>query len=98
MGDYEETGALEPHLLDRQLHACPTCGSTRLVPVRDGADVNFHCEDCGLYWHVELGSVWRVDPPAAAGASTPTAAPSGAHRAPRPRIRNGKREERHERI
>lgn len=67
MRDFEETGALEPHLFDRQLHACPECGSTRLVPVRDGADIHFFCEDCGRCWHVELGSVWRVDPAVCSG-------------------------------
>jgi len=52
----------EAHLLEHPLHTCPKCDSAKLVPVRDGNDVNFLCLECSRCWHVELGRVWRVDP------------------------------------
>jgi hypothetical protein len=59
-GSIVHTG--QPHWLASPLQACPTCGSQRLVAVRDGNETNFVCEDCTRCWHVELGYVHRVDP------------------------------------
>ncbi len=58
----EEIDPGPPHLLDRPLDRCPTCESAQLVPVADGANVNWLCVECSRCWHVELGHVWRVDP------------------------------------
>jgi hypothetical protein len=52
----------EPHLMDRALDRCPSCGSMRFVPVNEGGAVHFLCDDCARCWHVGLGFVARVNP------------------------------------
>ena len=49
------------------LEACPSCGRTELLPVRDLDDTNFLCAGCGTCWHVEFSAVYRVDPLTCAG-------------------------------
>jgi hypothetical protein len=58
----EDVKVAEAHLFARPLSRCPSCGSVRLVAVRDDDLVNFSCDDCARCWHVELAAVWRVDP------------------------------------
>jgi transposase-like protein len=57
------------HLFGRPLTRCPECGSDDLVPVveNQSQDVHFFCRACGRCWHVELGFVHRVVPPACLG-------------------------------
>ena len=54
---------IEHHLFERPLPYCPSCGSTKLVPVRRDANVDWLCRRCSSCWHVELGAFWRVDAP-----------------------------------
>jgi hypothetical protein len=63
----DDTEVREPHLFERPLRQCPSCGSAHLRPVVDGGAVHFLCDDCKRCWHVELGSVWRVDPTTCTG-------------------------------
>lgn len=62
MNARDEPQAREPHLFDRPLQQCPSCGSARLIPVLDNGAMHFLCDDCARCWHVELGAVSRVDP------------------------------------
>ena len=50
------------HLFASPLTKCPACGSTHLGATNDAGSTHFVCEQCGRWWHVELGAVWRVDP------------------------------------
>ena len=49
------------------LEACPSCGRTELLAVRDLDDTNFLCTGCGKCWHVEFSVAYRVDPLTCAG-------------------------------
>lgn len=52
-------------LLFPEFDSCPHChGSVRAASLLDL--MVFVCTACGSYWHVELGVVYRVAPPAAA--------------------------------
>jgi hypothetical protein len=67
--DRVEADRNRAHLFGRPLPRCPTCGSDQLEPVVEKAtqDVLFLCQNCGLYWRVELGFVHRVRPSACLG-------------------------------
>ncbi|MGB8360309.1 MAG: hypothetical protein WCE80_02810 [Acidimicrobiia bacterium] len=43
--------------------ACPDCGGSRAVTIREVDIVAFLCEDCGTCWRIELGWVHRVRSP-----------------------------------
>jgi hypothetical protein len=47
---------------------CPNCGGPAPEAVWDGSQTNFLCHDCGTCWHVGMGCVWAVHPPAASAA------------------------------
>lgn len=44
------------------LEACPSCGGTELLPVRDLDDTNFLCSACWRCWHIEFSMAYPVDP------------------------------------
>jgi transposase-like protein len=56
---------IEHHLFERPLPYCPSCGSTKLVPVSRDGNVDYLCRRCSSCWHVELGAFWRVAGPPA---------------------------------
>ena len=41
---------------------CPSCGSSRFLPVSNGETRNFVCTACAACWHAEDGELRRVDP------------------------------------
>ena len=41
---------------------CPRCGGKLILTVNEDAPGDFLCEQCGQYWHVEMGYVHRVLP------------------------------------
>ena len=48
---------IEHHLFERPLPYCPSCRSTKLVPVSRDANVDYLCRSCSSCWHVELAGV-----------------------------------------
>jgi hypothetical protein len=60
-----EDESSEPVELDfgpHRLQVCPECGASGLEPVTDGYGWQFFCGACRCCWHLELGSVYRVNP------------------------------------
>jgi nitroimidazol reductase NimA-like FMN-containing flavoprotein (pyridoxamine 5'-phosphate oxidase superfamily) len=41
---------------------CPSCGSSELLPVSDGAERNFVCNACAACWHIDGDQLRRVRP------------------------------------
>jgi hypothetical protein len=62
-GDMDRRPEFDTNHRRGSVGACPDCGGSRAVTIREVDIVAFLCEDCGTCWRIELGWVHKVRSP-----------------------------------